>query len=455
MRLRFWLSTLVILSWLLGACAGGATPAAPTGGGETAGSEAPSSGTEKITLRFWSHQNPAFIAANETLIQLFEEAHPDVDIVYEQFPYDVFIQTLQTSMPAGTEADVIEMFGTWVCTYANGGRLAQLPEDIVAAAELRDLMYEAPLGGYTCNGNLYGLPNEFNLEVGGALVNPKLFEEAGLPYPPQWQTMDDLIADAVALTKVENGQMTQAGFHFVTGDGIPFLLFEGILEQGGQYINGPETPGDYFNLDSPEALDTVRWMVNVVQDRGVIDPVLFNGESNWVGDAFFNGQVAIGFVGSWAAAEGLINYPDMEFDYVRVPPLFGDTYHFAADSGWGKVVSVNTQHPDLAWEFARFMTLERDNAETWNKMTGTIPALKAPVEERTILDKVPWIEAVLPILGGGEFLGPVLDRDQLFGDIIYPHVLSALQGVETAEEAVQAIDDEADEMAEQILSTQQ
>lgn len=455
MRGRIWVLSLLILALLMSAC-GGATTPAPTGtsDGSTEQPAAQSvAESGKTTLRFWSHQNPAFIAANDALIAKFETEYPDVDVVYEQFPYDIFIQTLQTSMPAGTEADVIEMFGTWVCSYAQGGRLAPLPEDVISRAEAADLMYEAPLGGYTCDGELYGLPNEFNLEVGGVLVNPAHFEEAGLTYPPQWQSFDDLMTNAVALTQNEGGQMSRSGFHFVTGDGIAFLFLEGILEQGGQYINGPESPDDYFNFDSAEALSTVQWMINLVE-QGVVDPVIFNTDSNWVGDAFFNGQVSIGFVGSWAAASGLTSYPDMEFDYLLVPPIFGSEYKFAADSGWGKVVSTNAKNKDLAWEFARFMTVNRENAVTWNEMTGTIPALKAPVEDGSIVDGLPWIESVLPILGGGEFLGPVLDRDQLFGDIVYENILAALQGLMTAEEAVQAIDAEADEMAAEILANQ-
>src|SRR5690606_22869127 len=127
MQRKLWLPLLLALTLLLGACGSGATPATTEGGGEAAAEESVAE-SGKTILRFWSHQNPAFIAANETLIEKFEAEHPDVDVVYEQFPYDIFIQTLQTSMPAGTEADVIEMFGTWVCSYANGGRLAPLPE---------------------------------------------------------------------------------------------------------------------------------------------------------------------------------------------------------------------------------------------------------------------------------------------------------------------------------------
>ncbi|MEZ4683332.1 MAG: hypothetical protein R2932_54905 [Caldilineaceae bacterium] len=45
-------------------------------------------------------------------------------------------------------------------------------------------------------------------------------------------------------------------------------------------------------------------------DYGVTDPFLFNGDSNWVGESFWNNQVAIGFIGPWIVPNGLSQYPD-------------------------------------------------------------------------------------------------------------------------------------------------
>jgi multiple sugar transport system substrate-binding protein len=105
---RIVFSVLVAVALLLSAC-GTATPAAGA----------------KVTLRLWGHQDPGFQKANDDLIALFEKANPNITIKYETFTYDEYIQTLQTSMAAGNEADVIEMFGTWTCSYADGGRLAE------------------------------------------------------------------------------------------------------------------------------------------------------------------------------------------------------------------------------------------------------------------------------------------------------------------------------------------
>jgi len=425
---------------LLVACGGQQTSEAEQPSGDTGEASAPQEG-EKITLRLWSHQNAAFQAGNQAIIDKFMEQNPNIEVKYETFEYDLFIQTLQTSMPAGTEADVIEMFGTWVCSYADGGRLLQLPDNLMTYSQAQDIYYKAPLDGYYCGNKLYGLPQEFNLENGGALVNPALFEAHDVTYPPQWANFDALRADAIKMTEFDGDVMTRAGFNYVTGDGITFAFFAAILQQGGNYF---AEDGKHFNFDTPEARNAIQLLVDMAQKDKVVDPVLFNDESNWVGDSFFAGNVAIGFVGSWAAGEGMINYPEMEFDYVEIPPYFGSENKFAADSGWGKVVSVNTEHPEEAWKLAMFMAAEQDNALIWNSNTATIPAMKALVENpEALLAEAPFLEATFNLLPHGQFIGDLTDRDQIFYEIVYPHILDALQGVVSVEDAALSIHNEA------------
>ena len=49
---------------------------------------------EKITLRLWSHSGPAFQEANQALIDKFTAQNPNVEVKYETFDYDTYIQNL-------------------------------------------------------------------------------------------------------------------------------------------------------------------------------------------------------------------------------------------------------------------------------------------------------------------------------------------------------------------------
>lgn len=443
-RLLTALSLLLVLA-VLAACGGAA---APSDAAQNAGAGDSGASGEKITLRVWSHQNVAFIKANEEAIAKFMELNPNIEVTYEQFEYEQFLQNLQTSMQAGTEADVIEMFGSWVCSYAAGGRLAEMPSEIMGYSQAQELFYAAPLNGYYCDGKLYGLPNEFNLEVGGALVNPALFETAGVPYPPAWANWQQIGADGSKLAQWDGETMLRAGFQFVGGDQLPFLLLEGILEQGGSYF---AEDGRHFNLNTPEAVNAIQLLMDMAQKDKVVDPVLFNGEANQPYESFFGGNSASSLIGSWAAGQGIINFPDLKFDYVNVPPLFGDEWKYAADAGWGKVVSANSPNQAAAWELVKFMTAERENAAAFNGITGTIPALKDLVENpQDVLAQAPWIEPTFKVLPYGQYIGNLTDRDRFFYQIAYPAILQALQGSITAEEAAQMIDKQANEMVDEV-----
>ena len=427
MKKRVFLSLVVtLLIFSLAAC--GKAPAEPG---------VPSD--EPIELRLWAHQNEAFNNGYQALIDAYMAEHPNVKITLETFEYDLYIQTLQTAMPAGEEADIMQLFGTWTSEYAE--RLLSVPDDVMSVAEAKELFYPSTLGGFIVDGTLYGLPQETNLEYGGVLVNKTLYEEAGLTYPPVWESMDDVLEDAKALVQVEGDVMTVSGFHFASSDGAFFSFVAGIKQRGGDYWNADQTG---FTFDTPEAKAQLQWMVDAIKVHGVSDPVLFEDSEGWVGDEFFQGRVGIGYIGTWMIAEGRVGYPDFEdeWDYFWLPPMAGE-HKFVADSGWGLTVSPNSEHSTVAWDFCKFVAANADNARSWNIASGTIPAMQTVAASPEIANEMPWVAKALDILPYGEYLGNMPDRDLIVYEIVFPHILYALQELETVDEALQAMDNEA------------
>ncbi len=394
---------------------------------------------EKVTLRVWTHQNESFNNAYKALADKYMAAHPNVEIKFETFDYDTYIQTLQTALPAGTEADVLQMFGSWVCSYAEGNNLAEVPADMLTVDKAKEMFFGPPVGGYICGGKLYGVPQEFNIEYGAGLVNTKLAQEVGATnYEKGWKTWDDLIADAKKMTVIEDGAMTRAGFMFTHADGISTMFYSLIRQYGGQYLQDGT-----FKVTTPEAEKALALMKRFVDEK-VVDPVLFNDEENWVGDAYFEGMVGIAVIGPWVIPEYGGDYPDMVkvSKYVKLP-YEGDKPTFVAASGWGLTVSAHSKVKDAAWDFVKFVTLNADNALEWNLGTGTLPAMRANAEgpgKEKLVGEFPYFEPFLEILPYGVYEGQFPDRDYVWYEVTYPEVLNFLQGNQTAEETLKNIE---------------
>jgi multiple sugar transport system substrate-binding protein len=396
-----------------------------------------------VTVRVWTHQNRSFNRGLKALADAYTQDHPEVTFEFETFDYDTYIQTLQTALPAGTEADILQMFGTWTCSYSDN--LAPVPEDVASLSEAQGTFFDAPLGGYICDDTLYGFPQEFNIEYGATLVNTGIAEAAGVDVAAGWESWDAFRDDAVAMTKVQDGAVTRAGYHFTAADGLAYSFFSLILQGGGQFLS---EDGTSFTINTPEGRQALELLMSFVE-AGVIDPVLFNDESNWVGDCYFEEACAMGLVGPWVVPEYAGDFPEVAEKTVYVPlPTLGGSPDFVADSGWGLTVSSRSTVPDAAWDFISFAALDAENAAEWNSASGTLPALKANAEgagRDALVAEFPHFEPWFPLLESGHYVGNLPDRDLLWYDIAYPHLLNALQGAESIDEALQAMEREANE----------
>jgi multiple sugar transport system substrate-binding protein len=437
MRRRFmrWTAVGAALVVLAAACTFGSEDSGGTGG-----SAAPE---EPVTLRVWTHQNKSFNQGLKDLGAAFEDANPNVTIEFETFDYDSYIQTLQTALPAGTEADILQMFGTWTCSYADN--LAPVPADVSSVADAQAAFFEAPIGGYICDDTLYGFPQEFNIEYGATLVNTAIAEAAAVDTSGGWASWDEFMADAKALTETRDGVITRAGYHFTAADGLVYSFFSLIMQGGGQFLSDD---GTAFTIDTPEAREAIALMQSMV-DEGIIDPELFNDTANWVGDCYFEEACAMGLVGPWVVPEYAADFPEVAdaTEYVALPTL-GETPDFVADSGWGLTVSSNSPAANVAWDFVSFVALDEQNAAAWNVATGTLPALRANAEGAALDELVsafPHFEAWFPILQYGQYVGNLPDRDLLWYEIAYPHLLKVLQGGESVDDALAAMESEAND----------
>jgi multiple sugar transport system substrate-binding protein len=273
------------------------------------------------------------------------------------------------------------------------------------------------------------------------LFNTKLAEEVGATnYQDGWATWDEVVEDGQKMAVVQDGVMTRAGLNFTGSDGIATMFHSVYLQNGGQYLKD-----GVYTVNTPEGVKTLELMKRLV-DEGLVDPVLYNDEENWVGDSYFAETSAMGLVGPWAIPEYSGDYEEVAAATIYQPlPSVGPEPVFAAASGWGLTVSTNSKAQEAAWDFVKFVTLEADNAVAWNLASGTLPALQENItgaNADTLVAEFPYFEPFLGILEYGQYEGQFPDRDFVWYEVAYPTVLNFLQGNAMLEETLQTIESE-------------
>jgi multiple sugar transport system substrate-binding protein len=319
-----------------------------------------------------------------------------------------------------------------------------VPAGVLSLEDARNTVFAAQLAGYICDDKLYGIPQEFNIEYGSALVNTGIAEEVGIEdIEAGWADWDEFIADAQKMVVEQDGVMTRAGYHFTASDAVPATFYSLILQYGGEYLTE-----DGYRVNTPEGKQALEFMMGLVE-AGLVDPVLFNDEENWVGDAYFEEMIAIGLVGPWVIPEYAGDYPDVVevTKYIELPSV-SDSKAFVASSGWGLTVSAGSDVQDAAWDFVSYVALNAANATEWNIASGTLPALKtnaSGAEGDKLVAEFPYFEPFLKILEYGQHEGHFPDRDLVWYEITYPRVLNFLQGNMSVDETLETIEREVRE----------
>lgn len=189
-------AAVVALIMILAACGGDSGSEPTTTVGDTAGTEAPATTSgdtaeepsgDKVQIRWFvglgTGAQPEQTAAQEAVVEEFNASQDEIELVVEFVENEVSKETLATQISAGNAPDIVGPVGR---DGANG--FAGLYLDIEPLVESSgfdiSIWSEAAVENFReTDGTLAGLP--FASYPSFVYYNRDLFDEAGLPYPPQ------------------------------------------------------------------------------------------------------------------------------------------------------------------------------------------------------------------------------------------------------------------------------
>ena len=177
-------SLLLFLTLLvLAACRGGGpgdeerpTPIVAAPADEGGGSADEGGGVgQDIALRLWVQQTDAFRAAYGALADAYMAANPGVRITVESVDPATYDVSVGAALAGGTAGDVVQLPGAAIC--AASAYLAAVPDAVITFTDAQPRFDPTALNVFTCDGALYGLPQETGTPWGLVVAGSSTMQE--------------------------------------------------------------------------------------------------------------------------------------------------------------------------------------------------------------------------------------------------------------------------------------
>ncbi len=296
----------------------------------------------QLTFGSWGSLDEQ-VTINQVL-KVFMQRYPAIEVQpqYTSFP-DYFVK-LNADLVSRSIPDV--MFLTYVPTYASKGAL----QDIRAVSRQhgKDLSTYTPgeLFLFEWNGGLYGVPRDNDTKV--IFYNRALFRAAGVPYPKDGWSWDDLRATAKRLTKGSGARISQYGFAYETDFWRLWLW-----EKGVELFDNDARPTK-VTFNTPRAAQALQFIADLTNKDHVTPPATQMQSSATIASLFAGGQLAMAF-GNHALAPTFAKTAGLDWSVVGMPHFAGRPV-VNATGGAGYCMSTYTKSAAATYQLWDFMT---------------------------------------------------------------------------------------------------
>jgi multiple sugar transport system substrate-binding protein len=388
---------------------------------------------DKVTVKFWTHTHPPMVDLNNALIEQFQAENPDIEIQYDIIPNNEFATKMLTSMGTGTGPDVINMDD-------NQMRSIYIPEGLVqpvdpvglgyaSADELRAAYNPGAFEGAEADGQIYGLPSEFN--VTAFAVNTAAFSEAGLDPAASPKTWEEVGSQGGELVVKDGDTLTRRGFDFIYLHAGWYHNQLGTLmnQTGGRYV---AEDGTTVTVNSPETVAALQIWYDMIYKYEVADPNVASREATVPYQDFLDGKVAMTLFNPWGM--GLVTEESAVYDKYQIVPLPQVNPDAPATPLYAYYWAINSQTTDEAKRAAanKWVAFLASQPGPWLKNVNFIQP-KVGWNELPEAADFPFYDVWAAEMLKGKFL-PVTPKSQEIDNIMKQTIeTSVLTGVEPQE----------------------
>ena len=310
------------------------------GGSDSGSGSSSDGGGKKTELSFgiWDEkQRPAM----ESLVEAYEKENPDVSISIQLTPYkgSEYWTKLEAAAGGGKAPDVFWINVLHLDAYVEGGILADLTSAI-EESDINDSYSETLVNNYVRDGKNYAVPKDF--DTNALWYNKDLFDQAGVAYPTDDMSYDDLVALATEL----KDKLPDGVYPFACPVDFQTWYYQTVFANNGWILNDDATETGYEDSKTQEGIQC--WIDMI--DQGLSPSAANLAETS--ADAMFEGeQIAMNFAGSYMVPEYVANDTIKDkIDCVEIPTFNGKEDNCI--NGLGYAVYEGSKNKDAATDFA-------------------------------------------------------------------------------------------------------
>lgn len=319
-----------------------------------------------ITMSFWGSDFDK--ARNEKIKAEFVKVHPEIDVQLVQISNSAYSQKMLATMASGEPYDVIQLAEAFY-GFASKGTLEDLSPYIQRDKMDLNQYYKAAVDAYSYKGKVMGMP----IRMGSMIMfyNKTLFDKAGVAYPNDNWTFNDMLQ---AAKKINNPASGVFGLNAPSSWDAHYGSF--IKPRGGSLLTPDRSA---FALDSKESMEGLTFMQDLIwKDHVAPQPKeVPQGVNLWT-----SGKLGMFLDGPWWVLDSQSQIKDFQWDIALPPkdkvsavPLFSSGLH----------ITKGSKHKDASWEVIKFWT-GKTGQSILAQEHGDVPPLKEVANSPEYLD---------------------------------------------------------------------
>jgi multiple sugar transport system substrate-binding protein len=256
---------------------------------------------------------------------------------------------LSAGAQGGSLPDVFWMHSNESQRYMSNDMLLDVTDRIAKSAIIDPENYPDDIWSlYTYNNKYYAVPKD--VDTIALWYNRTLFDQAGVKYPDENWTWEDVYAAAKKITKADGSvygfanvnSNNQAGWYNLIYSNNGYVLSEDKKKSG---------------MDLPASIEAMKWMERMINENLMPPQTLMSESPEDV--LLQSGKIAMTMQGSWMVAAFRDNeYTLANCDVAMLPKNSKTGRRASIYNGLGWAIAKNSERTDDAWKLVEYFGSE-------------------------------------------------------------------------------------------------